>query len=148
MSNDPIAVAKKSYQAYVDKDRAAIEAVIADDFHFTSPLDNRIDRKTYFERCWPNSEAISGFEYMHLAQEGDRVFVTYEGTGTAGKRFRNTEILTVRGGKIVEARSLFRLDHPARGKRMAASSMAERPHPPAGAPVTRPRIATGDPSDT
>jgi ketosteroid isomerase-like protein len=116
MSNDPIAVAKKSYQAYVDKDRAAIEAVIADDFHFTSPLDNRIDRKTYFERCWPNSEAISGFEYMHLAQEGDRVFVTYEGTGTAGKRFRNTEILTVRGGRIVEAQVYFgwTIPHEAR----------------------------------
>jgi hypothetical protein len=23
------------------------------DFHFTSPLDNRLDRETYFRRCWP-----------------------------------------------------------------------------------------------
>ena len=37
---DPIAVAKKSYQAYVDKDRAALEQVVADDFHFSSPLAN------------------------------------------------------------------------------------------------------------
>jgi ketosteroid isomerase-like protein len=104
---DPIAIVKKSYQAYVDKDRAAIEAVIADDFHFTSPLDNRLDRKTYFERCWPNSETTSGFEYKHLVQEGDRVFVTYEGTGATGRRFRNTEILTVRDGKITDAEVYF-----------------------------------------
>ena len=44
---DPITVAKMCYQAYVDKDRSAIEALIADEFRFTSPLDNRIDRKTY-----------------------------------------------------------------------------------------------------
>jgi ketosteroid isomerase-like protein len=107
MPNDAIAVAKRSYQAYVDKDRAAIEAVIADDFHFTSPLDNRLDRKTYFARCWPNSETIAGFEYKNLVEHGDRVFVTYEGTGTSGTRFRNTEILTVRGGKIVDAEVYF-----------------------------------------
>jgi len=61
MKHDPIAVARASYRAYVDKDRAAIEALIAADFHFTSPLDNRIDRATYFARCWPNSANIAVF---------------------------------------------------------------------------------------
>lgn len=107
MENDPISVARKSYQAYVDKDRSAIEAVIADDFHFTSPLDNRIDRKTYFERCWPNSEMAAGFEFINLVADGERVFVTYEGRRPDGKGFRNTEILTIRNGRIVEAEVYF-----------------------------------------
>ncbi len=116
MPDDVIAVAKKSYQAYVDKDRAAIEAVIAEDFHFTSPLDNRLDRKTFFERCWPNSETISGFEFKNLVQDGDRVFVTYEGTSTNRNRFRNTEILTIRDGKVIEAEVYFgwTIPHEAR----------------------------------
>ncbi len=38
----------QSYDAYVRKDRTAIEALIAADFHFTGPLDNRLDRSTYF----------------------------------------------------------------------------------------------------
>lgn len=107
MENDPISVARKSYQAYVDKDRSAIEAVIADDFHFTSPLDNRIDRKAYFDRCWPNSGTIAGFEFINLVADGERVFVTYEGQRPDGKGFRNTEILTIRNGKIVEAEVYF-----------------------------------------
>jgi ketosteroid isomerase-like protein len=107
MTADPITVVRKSYQAYVDKDRAAIESLIADDFHFTSPLDNRLDRKAYFERCWPNSETIAGFEYVNLVADGDRVFVTYEGKGTDGKRFRNTEIVTVRNGKLTDAEVYF-----------------------------------------
>ena len=40
------AIARAAYQAYVTKDRAAIEELIAEDFHFTSPLDNRLDRDT------------------------------------------------------------------------------------------------------
>jgi ketosteroid isomerase-like protein len=107
MPSDAIAIVKQCYQAYVDKDRAKIEAVLADDFHFTSPLDNRLDRKTYFERCWPNSETTAGFDYKNLVEDGDRVFVTYEGTHANGKRFRNTEILTVRNGKIVDAEVYF-----------------------------------------
>jgi ketosteroid isomerase-like protein len=107
MKADPIAVARKCYQAYVDKDRAAIESIIADDFHFTSPLDNRLDRATYFSRCWPNSETIAAFEFINLVADGERVFVTYEGHNDSGKRFRNTEILTVRDGKVVDAEVYF-----------------------------------------
>jgi ketosteroid isomerase-like protein len=106
-SVDPVSVAKKAYQAYVDKDRAVIESLVADDFHFTSPLDNRIDRGTYFARCWPNSEDITAFTFIHCVQDGDRVFVTYEGRGPGGKGFRNTEILTIRDGKLVEAEVYF-----------------------------------------
>jgi ketosteroid isomerase-like protein len=103
----PIPIARACYQAYIDKDRAAVEALIADDFHFTSPLDNRIDRKTYFERCWPTSATLADFTFVHIVAEGERVFVTYEGLWTSGKRFRNTEILTMRDGRIVEAEVYF-----------------------------------------
>ena len=35
------------------------------------------------------------------------MFVTYEGRSSNGKRFRNTEILTIRDGKIVDAAVYF-----------------------------------------
>ncbi len=62
---------------------------------------------TYFTHCWPNSEQIEGFEFIHLLPHGDRVFVTYEGRAVGGRRFRNTEILTLRGGQIIEAEVYF-----------------------------------------
>ena len=108
-------VARRSYLAYVDKDRAAMERLIAEDFHFTSPLDNRLDRKTYFERCWPNCQRIAEFEFIGVVPDNDRVCVTYIGRSDVGRRFQNTEVLTVRGGKIVEAEVYFgwSLPHPA-----------------------------------
>lgn len=112
MADEIIAIARASYEAYVRKDRAAIEALIAEDFHFTSPLDNRIDRATYFARCWPNSDRAESFEFIHLVRDGNRVFVTYEGRGKSGGVFRNTEIVTVRDGKIVEAEVYFGWDLP------------------------------------
>ena len=106
-TNDAVAIARAAYEAYVAKDRAAIEKLIAAEFHFTSPLDNRIDRSTYFARCWPNSAWIKDFDYINLVPEGDRVFVTYEGHSTKGNSFRNTEILTVQNGRITEVEVYF-----------------------------------------
>jgi len=107
MPADSIAIARASYEAYVSKDRAAIEALIAPGFHFTSPLDNRIDRATYFERCWPNAGSTDKFEYVRLIENGDEVIVTYELTKTDGKRFRNTEVLTFAGDKLTKAEVYF-----------------------------------------
>jgi ketosteroid isomerase-like protein len=104
---DHIDIARRCFQAYVDSDRSAIEALIADDFHFTSPLDNRLDREAYFERCWPNSEWISGFEFVRCMTDGAQVFVTYVGQSENGNRFRNSEVLTIRGGKISEVEVYF-----------------------------------------
>ncbi len=105
MSN--LDIARQSYLAFAQSDRAANEAVIADDFQFTSPLDNKIDRATYFARCWPNHEGITGFKFVRMIENGDEVVVTYEGTNVAGNVFRNTEVLTIRGGKIVEVEVYF-----------------------------------------
>jgi ketosteroid isomerase-like protein len=112
MTDNIVTIARAAYEAYVSKDRAAIEALIAPEFHFTSPLDNQIDRATYFARCWPNSVTIEAFTFIRLVRDGDHVFVTYEGRRTNGRGFRNTEVVTVRGGQIVEVEVYFGWDLP------------------------------------
>jgi ketosteroid isomerase-like protein len=114
--NDIVAIARAAYEAYVAKNRAAIEKLIAADFRFTSPLDNRIDRATYFARCWPNSERIDGFTFINLVPDRDRVFVTYEGHSKNGERFRNTEIVSVHDGQIVEVEVYFGWSIPHEAK--------------------------------
>ena len=115
-TNDTVAVARAAYEAYVRKDRAAIEKLVAEDFHFTSPLDNRIDRAAYFEYCWPNCENITRFDFINLVADRDRVFVTYEGYSTGGNVFRNTEIITVRDGQLVDVEVYFGWSIPHKAK--------------------------------
>jgi ketosteroid isomerase-like protein len=111
-ANEPGAIARAAYECYVNQDRAKLEQLIAEDFHFTSPLDNRIDRKTYFERCWPNSENMAGIDFKHMVVEGDRVFVVYESMTRDGKWFRNCELVTVRDGQLTEVEVYFGWDLP------------------------------------
>jgi ketosteroid isomerase-like protein len=112
MTASPLTVARACYEAYVAKDRAAIEALIAEDYHFTSPIDNALDRKTYFELCWPNSKALTGFDHIYQNEDGNRAFIVYEAHTESGKTFRNSEVHTVRNGKLVATEVYFGWDLP------------------------------------
>ena len=100
-------IAKAVFLAYVEDDRDAIEALIAEDFRFTSPYDNGLDRKTYFTRCWPNHEMLAEMKFVRAIDSGDEAVITYEGKTKGGKVFRNTEVLTIRGGKLRKAEVYF-----------------------------------------
>lgn len=113
-TTEPAEIAKATYRAFADGDRAAIERLIAPDFRFTSPLDNGIDRETYFARCWPNHTAIAGFEFVRVVPAGEAVIVTYEGRSNRGPGFRNTEVLRIRDGQVHEVEVYFGWSLPHR----------------------------------
>ena len=71
-----------------------------DDFRFTSPYDDAIDKPTYFERCWKNSDWIERHELERIFVEGDEAFVTYRCVAKDGKTFRNTEFVVFEGDKV------------------------------------------------
>ena len=93
-------LARACYEAYETGDRRVLESLIADDFAFWSPQDDGIDRTAYFDRCWPNHEALAAFRLVRLHELGDEVVVTYEAERTDGTRFRNTEVLTFAGDQV------------------------------------------------
>ena len=105
--DDKAAVARAAYRAYEMKDRGAIEAVIAKNFSFSSPYDDRIDREEYFRRCWPNHDMMKAIRLESVAVVGDFVLVLYELETVSGAHFRNMERLKVEDGKITEVEVFF-----------------------------------------
>jgi hypothetical protein len=51
-------IIERCFTAFNAKDRETIEGLFSSLFTFTSPYDDAIDRATYFERCWPNSDRL------------------------------------------------------------------------------------------
>lgn len=98
---------RRCFDAYSRQDRAALEAVIGDPFSFTSPYDDHIDRKTYFERCWGNAARIKGHRVEKLFVEGDEAFALYEVELVSGEKFRNTEFFRVKDGKLLAVEVYF-----------------------------------------
>ncbi len=88
------------FAAYMSSDRVAVEEMLTADFRFTSPYDDAIDKATYFERCWRNSDWIERHELERIFVEGDEAFVTYNCVAKSGRNFRNTEFFAFDGDRI------------------------------------------------
>jgi ketosteroid isomerase-like protein len=88
------------FAAYLAGDRQTVEDCLTEDFRFTSPYDDEIDKATYFERCWRGSDWIERHQLEKIVADGDEVFVTYPCVARDGKRFRNTEFFSFRGDKV------------------------------------------------
>jgi ketosteroid isomerase-like protein len=88
------------FAAYHANDRNKAEAALSDDFRFTSPYDDGIDKATYFAKCWKNTDWIASHELERILVDGDQAFVTYECRAKDGKSFRNTEFFVFAGDKV------------------------------------------------
>ena len=97
------------FDAYLRQDREAEERLLADDFVFTSPQDDHIDKATFFERCFPTADRVTTQEMIDVVPAGgDDVFAMYEyELKETGERHRNVEVLTVRDGQVTETQVFF-----------------------------------------
>ena len=100
MSAQKAKIIRALFAAYMANDRKAVEEALTEDFRFTSPYDDQIDKKTYFERCWRDTGWIERHELEKILVEGDEAFVTYKCLAKGGKSFRNTEFFAFAGDKV------------------------------------------------
>ena len=103
------------YDAWPAGDRATVEALLADEFQFTSPYDDAIDRATFFARCWPNHVNMKQFAFRRIVVDGDHAYVTYHLELKDGRHVENTELLRFRRGKLAAVDVYFGAEHDASG---------------------------------
>lgn len=98
--DDRLALIRRYYQAYENDDRPAIEELLHPDFTFTSPDDDRIDRVTYFERCWPPHGHIESFTLLDVCADTQGALVRYRAAEFAGPGFANVERFEFTGDRV------------------------------------------------
>ena len=98
--HDKARLIRALFAAYLANDRRAVEDSFSDDFRFTSPYDDEIDKPTYFARCWRVTDWVERHELERILVEGDQAFVTYRCAAKDGKSFRNTESFRFEGDKV------------------------------------------------
>ena len=88
------------FAAYLGNDRQRVADALADDFRFTSPFDDDLEKAAYFEHCWRDTGWIARHDIERIFVEGDEAFVTSLCLARDGRSFRNTEFFTFAGGKV------------------------------------------------
>ncbi len=104
----PAGVVRALFAAYLAQDEAAATALLGDDFVFTSPQDEPIGRDEWLRRCFPTAGRVRSQELVDVVEVAPgEVFVRYVYELHSGARHRNTEVLTVRDGLVVETQVYF-----------------------------------------
>ncbi|MGP3943878.1 MULTISPECIES: nuclear transport factor 2 family protein [Streptomyces] len=108
MANSPAGVVEAAFQYYMAQDRDAAFPLYADDFTFTSPQDDHIDKAAFFERCFPTAGRLKEQRLLHITPADDElVFAYYQYELTTGEKHHNVEAITVRDGLIREVQVFF-----------------------------------------
>lgn len=97
---DATDIVQQFMKAFAEQDRETAVELMADDFAFTSPQDDHLDKATWLERCFPTADHFDApAQTLQIIDVGDVVLHRYEYT-VDGKRWRNVEALDVRDGRV------------------------------------------------
>src|SRR5271167_2637491 len=102
-------IVRKWYKAWEKKDEGQFEALMTDNFTFTSANgDDHISKSAFKTRCWDTHvDFIEHFDLERITTGADDAFVKYLCHTKNGKSFRNVEYLRIRNGKLESIECYF-----------------------------------------
>jgi ketosteroid isomerase-like protein len=102
-------IVRKWYAAWERKDLGTFDALLADNFTFTSAAgDDHISKGTFKKRCWDSQvDFIGKFDLERITAGSDDAFVKYLCHTRNGKSFRNVEYLRISNGQLESIECYF-----------------------------------------
>lgn len=102
-------IIRKWYAAWVNKDLDAFNALLADNFTFSSAAgDDHISKSKFKTQCWDTqAQYIESSDLERITTSADDAFVKYLCHTKNGKSFRNVEYLRFANGKIESLECYF-----------------------------------------
>jgi ketosteroid isomerase-like protein len=92
---------RKYYAAWETKHWHSMDALLAEDFTFSSPLDDPMSKSAFKTGCWDTQIAfIDRFDLKQVVGTDNEALVMYVCHTTNGKTFRNVEYFQLRDGKV------------------------------------------------
>jgi ketosteroid isomerase-like protein len=102
-------IVRRWYAAWENKDLDTFNALLTDNFTFTSAAgDDHISKTKFKSQCWDTQvDFIAHFDLDRISTGADDAFVKYLCHTKNGKTFRNVEYLRITSGKVESIECYF-----------------------------------------
>jgi ketosteroid isomerase-like protein len=102
-------IVRRWYKAWEQKDESQFEALMAENFTFTSAAgDDHISRTAFKTQCWDTQvNFIDRFDLERVLGSGNDAVVKYLCHTKNGKSFRNIEYFRLKDGKVESLECYF-----------------------------------------
>ncbi|MCV9998007.1 nuclear transport factor 2 family protein [Pararhizobium sp. YC-54] len=98
------------FAAYLANRKDEVSDMLTEDFTFSSPRDDHIDKAAYFERCWPQPPVFRAIHIERISLEDNEALVRYRADKQDGGAFRNVEVIRFHGDRIASVDVYFGRD--------------------------------------
>jgi len=99
---------EKIFKAWETRDWDFVASGLAEDFTFTSPYDDHINKKEFKEKCWDTIKEIGEFEIVTIVEGDSEAFVRCRNT-LNGEKVQNAEQFIFESDKLKEVVVFFGL---------------------------------------
>ena len=107
MTRPPQETVLEFMRAFREQDASLALSLVADDFTFTSPQDDHLDRDTWLQRCFPTADHFDApATTLQIVETGGVVLHRYE-YSVDGRTYRNVEASRVQDGLVQEVEVYF-----------------------------------------
>ena len=107
---DREATVRGLFAAYLANRKDEVSDMLTEDFTFSSPRDDHIDKAAYFERCWPQPPAFRAIHIERVSLEDNEAMVRYRAEKQDGGAFRNVEVIRFHGDRVASVEVYFGRD--------------------------------------
>lgn len=107
---DTAQLIQQYFTAWQERDWQALEALLTENFTFTSPYDDHITLQSYKKRCWDTVTHMGNYILEDISTEKTSGHVTYSNT-INNAEVHNTEYFTFQNDKISSVNVYFGLPH-------------------------------------
>ncbi len=107
---DREATVRGLFAAYLANRKDEVSDMLTEDFTFSSPRDDHIDKAAYFEHCWPQPPVFRTIHIERISLEDNEALVRYRAEKRDGSAFRNVEVIRFHGDRIASVEVYFGRD--------------------------------------
>lgn len=95
------------FSCYETGDKKTLENLLDDKFEFSSPHDNKLDKSSYFEKCWRFNESVSKYQILKFLEHQNEAFLIYKAVTYDNREIENAEYFEIKGEKVLKIKVYY-----------------------------------------
>ena len=100
-------IIRSYFSCYETGDKAALENLLDDKFEFSSPHDKKLDKPSYFEKCWGFNKMVKQYHIIKILKNDNEAFISYKAVTYDNREIDNVEYFKFKDGKIISIKVYY-----------------------------------------
>lgn len=100
-------IIQEYFSCYETSDKGTLEKLLDDRFEFSSPHDRKLDKTSYFKKCWGFNKSVKQYQILKFIENKNEAFLSYRAVTYDNREIENAEYFEIKDGKIINIKVYY-----------------------------------------